>query len=284
MDPVITLADSRLWVAGDAPGLLDDLLSGAPRPAPAADPARPGRVAAGPWRRMSRLTRMVVATAAPLVEGRDDLDTLPVVWGNAMGELVPVGRFLDRLYREGPQACSPLAFQNSVTNAPVGHLSIGMGLRGPSETISAGGASGLAALMRGVDLLRLGRAAAVLVVAGDDLNDHTRQAWLPFPDAPPLGEAMAAVLLERSGAGPRLEVEAGLTPLPWAPTLARATALPGEPPLTLVPESVAPEACTGLVPAGGLAWVAAFAQAGRAGSVVDQDGPMILTARVLEAP
>jgi hypothetical protein len=280
----ITIAASQLWVPGEAAGLLDDLLTGTPRPAPAPDPARPGRVAAGPWRRMSRLTRMVVATAAPLVEGRDDLDSLPVVWGNAMGELVPVGRFLDRLYCEGPQACSPLAFQNSVTNAPVGHLSIGMGLRGPSETVSAGGASGLAALMRGVELLRLGRAEAVLVVAGDDLNDHTHQAWAPFADAPPLGEAMAALLLECDGAGPRLEIEDGLTPLPGAPVLARAAALPGEPPLAPVPDAAAPEASVGLVPAGGLAWVAALVQAGRGGSVVDQDGPMILTARVLEAP
>jgi 3-oxoacyl-(acyl-carrier-protein) synthase len=252
---MIRVASTSLWVSGGPEGLLADLLAGTPRPAPAPEPDRPARVAAGPWRRMSRLTRMVVATAAPLLEGREDLDTLPVIWGNTMGELVPVGRFLDRLYGEGPQACSPLAFQNSVTNAPVGHLSIGMGLRGPSETLSAGGASGLTALMRGVDLLRLGRAPAVLVVAGDDLNEHTRRAWDHTAEAPALGEAMAAVIL-----------------------------CTDEPTLASVPGSVAPELSLGMVPAGGLAWVVALVQAGRTGSVVDQDGPMILTARVLESP
>jgi hypothetical protein len=281
---MIRIAASSIRISGEQDGLLDDLLTGTSRPAPAPAPGRPAAVAAGPWRRMSRLTRMVVATAAPLVRDRADLDHLPMIWGNTMGELVPVGRFLDRLYREGPKACSPMAFQNSVTNAPVGHLSIGMGLRGASETISAGGASGLAALMRGVDLLRLGRARAVLVVAGDDLNEHTTRAWAHLPDPPVLGEAMAAMILSVDGPGPVLELEQGLAPLPDAPVLARTTPLPGEPTLAAVPGAVAPEASVGLVPAGGLAWVAALAQAGCVGSVVDQDGPMFLTARVLEAP
>ncbi len=281
---MIRIAATNLWVAGGAEGLLDDLLSGTPRPAPAPNPTRPAQVAAGPWRRMSRLTRMVVATAAPLLEGRDDLDRLPVIWGTAMGELVPVARFLERLYREGPQACSPLAFQNSVTNAPVGHLSIGLGLRGASETLSAGGATGLTALMRGVDLLRLGRADAVLVVAGDDLNDHTQRAWTTLGRDDTLGEAMAAVLLAVDGAGPVLEIELGSSAIPGSPVLARATHLPDEPPLRAVPGAVAPETSLGVVPTASLACVAALAQAGRPGSVIDQDGPMFLTARVLEAP
>jgi hypothetical protein len=280
---MIHISASRLWISGGPEGLLADLLAGTPRPAPAPPPTRPDAVAAGPWRRMSRLTRMVVSTAAPLLEGRDDLDRLPVVWGNTMGELVPVARFLERLYREGPAACSPMAFQNSVTNAPVGHLSIGLGLRGSSETISAGGASGLAALMRGVDLLELGRAECVLVVAGDDLNPSTERAWAHRSQAPVLGEAMAALLLSTTGPGPVLELRTALDPLPGAPILARRTPLPGEPALLAVPGAAAPEASIGLVPASGLALVAALAQAERAGSVVDQDPPMILTARVLES-
>ncbi len=281
---MIRIAASKIWVSGGPEGLLHDLLEGSPRPAPAPEPQRPAGAAPGPWRRMSRLTRMVVATAGPLVQGRADLDSLPVVWGNTMGELVPVARFLDRLYSEGPQACSPMAFQNSVTNAPVGHLSIAMGLRGSSDTISAGGASGLVALMRGIDLLRLGGARTVLVVAGDDLNESTQRAWAQQPQAPVLGEAMAAVLLSLDDPGPAVEIEIGSAPMAGFPVLARATPLPGEPPLLPIPDAAAPEACIGLVPSAGLALVAALAQAGRAGSVVDQDGPMILTARVLEAP
>ncbi len=287
MDPVIHIGGTSLWVPGGSAGLLPDLLAASPRPGGdrrrAEPPQRPAAVAAGAWRRMSRLSRAVVAAAAPLLRGRDDLHELPVLWGNAMGELVPIARFLGRVYGEGPQHASPLAFQNSVTNAPVGHLSIGLGLQGLSETLSAGGASGLAALLRGVDLLRLGRARAALVVAGDDLNESTERAWAQLSTAPPLGEAVAAVLLEQGGDGPVVRLHTALAPLADRPVLARATPLPGEGPLRAVPGSVAPEACLGLVPSGGLAAVAALAAANRTGSVVDQDGPMILTAHVLEA-
>ena len=60
--------------------------------------------------------------------------------------------------------------------------------------------------------------------------------------------------------------------------------MPGEPTLDAIPGAVAPEACLGFVPSAGLTCVAALAQSERAGAVVDQDGTMILTARVLEVP
>ncbi|MFH1466569.1 MAG: beta-ketoacyl synthase N-terminal-like domain-containing protein [Pseudomonadota bacterium] len=281
---VIRIAASTIAVPGGPEGLLEDLLAGRRREGRAPEPARPAAVDAGSWRRMSRLTRLVVATAGPLLAGRSDLDRLPVVWGNGLGELAPIARFLERLYGEGPQAASPLAFQNSVTNAPVGHLSIGLGLRGPSETLSAGGASGGMALLRAVDLLRLGVHDAVLVVAGDDLNEVVERAFGGLPSPPSTGEAMAALLLTRGGTGPVIEVEAGIVPLAGAPVLARGWPLPGEGMLQPVPGAVAPEACLGLVPAMGAALVAALAQARRAGSVVEQDGPFALTACVLEAP
>jgi len=280
---VIRVAAVSLSVPGGDAGLLCDLLAGRRREGRIAEPARPPPVDAGSWRRMSRLTRLVVATAWPLLAGRDDLDRLPVVWGNGLGELVPVARFLDRLYAEGPQAASPLAFQNSVTNAPVGHLSIGLGLRGPSETLSAGGASGLGALLRAADLVRLGRADAALVVAGDDRNEVVERAFGLLPCPPPPGEAMAAMLLARGGPGPALSVAPGLPSRFPGPLLCRATPLPGEGPLDPVAGAVAPEACLGLVPAMGLALVAALVAAGRAGTVVDRDGPMSLFAHV-EAP
>jgi hypothetical protein len=139
------------------------------------------------------------------------------------------------------------------------------------------------ALLRALDLLRLGRHDAVLVVAGDDRNEVVERAFGALSPPPPLGEAMAALLLTLGGTGPILEIEAGIHPLPAAPVLARAWPLPGEGPLRPVPGAVAPETCLGLVPAMGAALVAALAQAGRAGAVVEQDGLFALTARVLEA-
>lgn len=291
---MIRVLDSRTWAPGDPAGLLDDLLEERPRRASrwrrASDPDRPAQVPAGTWRRMSRLARAVAAVSVPLVAERADRDRLPVVWGTAFGELVPTGRFLDRLFTEGPKRVSPLAFQNSVYNAPVGHLSIALGLRGPSETLSAGGATGLAALLRGAQILRSGAASAVLVVAGDDLNAPVQRSYELLGGSRPVGEAVAAVLLGVEGAeAPGLSVQMGVAPAPGC-VFSRQAPLPPEadhPPRAL-PGALAPETALGLVPSASLTVVAAIARGIRAGrlsgaSVVDHDLGHALTARLGDA-
>lgn len=271
-----------------------DLLAPGPPADPrwrrAPDPVRPAAVPAGSWRRMSRLARAMAAVATPLLVDRPDREQIPLVWGTALGELVPTGRFLRSMILDGPDRASPLAFQSSVYNAPPGLLSMALGLQGPAETVVGGGATGLLALARGLDLLVLGRAPAVLVVAGDDLNEVVEQSMDLLDDQGPVGEAVAAVLLgsEQPGQdGALISVIDGLDPGP-GPVLARQLALPGE----IAPQPVAGalhlEDSLGRVPAGGLAAVVALARAitqGRieAGSVIDQDQGRALTAR-LAAP
>lgn len=249
------LLDAVVLVPGGEDGLVDDLRSGARRDGRIEVSRHPG-VPAGTWRRMSRLARLVATAAAPLA----DTD-VPVVFGTAIGEVVPTARFQQRLYTEGADRASPLAFQNSVYNAPAGHLSIAFGLRGASETLSAGGATGLSALLRGLALLQ--RHERVLVVAGDDANPSLARACelngLPAP-----GEAVAACLIGRSG-GPRIHLDVGDNPL------SRHTPLPLEGELVPVPGSTPIEACLGLSPSSGLAALLALRHVG--GCVVDRDGP-----------
>ncbi|MCB9764732.1 MAG: beta-ketoacyl synthase chain length factor [Alphaproteobacteria bacterium] len=281
---MIRITGANALAPGGLSGLRDDLLAARPRgegPHLRADtPDRPKGVAGGAWRRMSRLSRMVAAAACPLLEGRDDLDDLAVVWASASGEVVPTARFLTRLFREGPELASPLAFQNSVYNAPAGHLSITVGLRGLSETLAAGGATGLFALLRGAQLIEQGRARAALVIAGEDLNETLERAWTlnPPPAGTLLGECVAAVLLERGGEGPTVEVVQGVQPLEGAPVLARATRLPLERAPEPIPDAIAPERSIGLSASMGLAAVVALTEGG--GSIVDQDEGMVLTARI----
>ncbi len=235
---------------------------------------------------MSRLARAVAAVATPLLVDRPDRDHIPIVWGTALGELTPTGRFLRSMIVDGPGRASPLAFQSSVYNAPPGLLSMALGLQGPAETVVAGGATGLTALARGLDLLALARASAVLVVAGDDINDVVEQSMALLHDEAPVGEAVAAVLVE-AGEGPGLpiSVELGVA-VHHDLVVARQAPLPGEDPLCPVPGAVPAEAHLGRVPAGGLALVASLASAVREGrveaaQVVDQDGGHALTATLL---
>lgn len=266
---MIFLRAARVAVAGD-PGLdtlLDDLLAGRPRHGAPAPPARPEAIPANAWRRMNPLDRLVADVATPLLAGLD-LARTAIVYGSYVGEVVATSRFLDRLFREGPAAASPLAFQNSVYNAPVGHLSINLGLTGAHETISAGAASGIAAVHRAYDLLTLGQAEDVLVLAADDINPTTSTAFALVEHQLPPGEMAAAVLLSIRGPGPSLALGRG-----DAPTLTRTHAFPCEPPFN-PGDGASYSAVLGANAASGLVALAAMSAGGR-GTVRDHDGATV---------
>ena len=164
-------ADVLDWTAvvpGGLEGLAEHLRSQTWRGHEVDTPKRPPEVPAGRWRRMSRFSRLTAITVLELKLRHADVDweSVPMVQGSAMGEVIPSSDFLDRVFSEGPENASPSNFQNSVYNATGAHLSLAFKLRGPAETISSGMATGLAALARGIEWLD--RHPHVLVVAGDD--------------------------------------------------------------------------------------------------------------------
>lgn len=255
-----------------------DLLTGRPRTgAEPLSPPRPAKVPMGSWRRMSRLDRMAMQAAIPLVEDRPDLDRIAILWATSLGEVEPTTRFLDRAYQEGPEMASPLAFQNSVYNAPASHMGMSLGMHGPTETICAGAGSGAAALARARDLLATHQAPAVLVMGGDEISRKLSRA-LELADYAPPGEAVAALLLEPEGPGPRLSVRHGIHLPDEGPLFARQLRFPEEGPIAALPSAIAPEAVFGLTSGLGLVSVVAATVGG--GTIIDQDGPSAWTLRV----
>ncbi len=69
----------------------------------------------------------------------------------------------------GPSYASPFDFANSVINAAAGQAAIWYGLSGFNSTVSAGEASGLAALAYATDLIRAGRSSALLAGGAEEL-------------------------------------------------------------------------------------------------------------------
>src|SRR6185295_2478049 len=69
----------------------------------------------------------------------------------------------------GPAHASPLDFANSVINAAAGQAAIWHNLRGVNSTLSAGEASGLQAIAYAADLIRGGRAEALLAGGAEEL-------------------------------------------------------------------------------------------------------------------
>ena len=71
-------------------------------------------------------------------------------------------QFLDALFRGGPAAAPALLFDSTVGNSAAGVVGLELKLRGPNVTVSHKEASGLAGLTGAVDLIREGRASAVM--------------------------------------------------------------------------------------------------------------------------
>src|SRR5262249_5880697 len=84
-----------------------------------------------------------------------------VVLGTAFGCFLSNAAYQQRFVEGGPAAASPRIFAATVSNAAAGELAIAYRLAGPGVTLTAGAASGLAALGHASDLLRAGRADAL---------------------------------------------------------------------------------------------------------------------------
>ncbi|PTL75009.1 beta-ketoacyl synthase chain length factor [Vitiosangium sp. GDMCC 1.1324] len=137
-------------------------------------PSRPSRVETIPdggdpkVRRLPRLERMALAAARQALGTSAVSESLALVFGTGYGGLTATVDFLEGLATRGPAFGSPTAFHQSVHHSPAGQLSITLGLRGPSLTVTARELSGETALQVGLELLETGRAEKVLVVAADE--------------------------------------------------------------------------------------------------------------------
>lgn len=92
-----------------------------------------------------------------------------LILGTTFCSVRTIAEFDRRGLQLGPSYASPLDFANSVINAAAGQAAIWHGLRGVNSTVSAGEASGLAAIGCAVDLIRAGRAVALLAGGVEEL-------------------------------------------------------------------------------------------------------------------
>ncbi len=92
-----------------------------------------------------------------------------LVLGTNFCSVRTIAEFDRRGLQLGPSYVSPFDFANSVINAAAGQTAIWHDLRGVNSTLSAGEASGLMAIASAADLIRTGRADALLAGGAEEL-------------------------------------------------------------------------------------------------------------------
>ncbi len=128
-------------------------------------------------RRMDEVGALAVVSARlalesarlPRVDG--GYDDVGVVLGTCTCGVHSTGEFLDRLLDLGPAGAPALLFSNTVGNAAASLIALEEVLRGPNTTVSYKEASGLAAVAHAADLVRDGRAGAIVTGGVEDIYD-----------------------------------------------------------------------------------------------------------------
>jgi 3-oxoacyl-[acyl-carrier-protein] synthase II len=92
-----------------------------------------------------------------------------LVLGTTFCSVRTIAEFDRRGQQLGPGYASPMDFANSVINAAAGQAAIWHDLRGVNSTLSGGEASGLMAIAYAADLIRSGRADALLAGGVEEL-------------------------------------------------------------------------------------------------------------------
>jgi 3-oxoacyl-[acyl-carrier-protein] synthase II len=119
-----------------------------------------GRRNLRPLDRTSRL----VASAAQMA-----LDDSGLVLGTMFCSVHTISEFDRRAVEVGPGYASPMDFSNTVINAAAGQTAILHNLRGINSTISTGITSGLQAIAYATEVIRSGRARAILAGGADEM-------------------------------------------------------------------------------------------------------------------
>lgn len=143
-----------------------------------------------------------------------------LVLGTMFCSVRTISEFDRRALEAGPSYASPMDFSNTVINAAAGQTAILHNLRGVNTTVSTGTTSGLKAIAYAADLIRCGRADAVLAGGAEELcfesfygferagllcrqNGHEGHYPIPFDsrrNGSTLGEGAALLMLEEVGA------------------------------------------------------------------------------------
>jgi 3-oxoacyl-(acyl-carrier-protein) synthase len=159
-------------------------------------------------RRSSLISHFAVAAAsdAALSAGMtaEKLSRTALVFAASDGGVIYTRRFYADVVERGEGAGSPLLFPETVYNAPASHIAARLGLQGEALTLVGDGATGLAAVRTGCELLATGEADYCLVTAAQEIDWITCEAYSRWglikddaSESSVFSEGAAAIVLTR---------------------------------------------------------------------------------------
>ncbi len=131
-----------------------------------------GRVNLRPIDRTARLVIVAAHLAFEASGWTSDMRSeheVGLVLGTMFGSVHTIAAFDRRGLVAGPKYVKPFEFANSVINAAAGQTAIWHDLRGINSTVAGGTAAGLQALGYAAEMIRTGRADAILAGGADEL-------------------------------------------------------------------------------------------------------------------
>jgi 3-oxoacyl-[acyl-carrier-protein] synthase II len=171
-------------------------------------------------RRQDRLSKLILVAAIAAAE-RARLrevagERTGLVVGTGLGCLEKTEGYLEGFARAGLAHADAMSFPESMDSSPAAHVSIVLGCRGPSMTVSQREISGECAIVLAAHHLEWGLADAVIVAAGDTTSPELVRALARLAPGVTPGEGAAAIVLETSKSAERRGAQPLARLLGWA--------------------------------------------------------------------
>ena len=126
-------------------------------------------------RRLDRASR-IAAIACGRALGADARDA-GVILGNAYGAVDATTAYVQRLREKGARLASPAEFPSLVPSSPAGHVSIYLGLAGPTFSVADLSTSGECAFLQGYELVTIGEMDRVAIVAVEEKSEIVEKVF-----------------------------------------------------------------------------------------------------------
>jgi 3-oxoacyl-[acyl-carrier-protein] synthase II len=130
----------------------------------------------GAYRRMSRISRMAVASSVEALKDSglilDDADRgrIAVIMGTSYGSSSHAEEFYISLLNNGPRGAQPFLFPETVPNAPASHIAMFHEITGPNSTFCQNEISAENAILYAQNLLLQNQVDVALVGGADELS------------------------------------------------------------------------------------------------------------------